>query len=74
MRYDGLKQLINNSNSSREYFLSLPVKMQIELHMSNDFIHSAADLHKFAENSERYHHSTEISEMLFNHDTDRYYK
>ena len=45
MRYENLQQLIQNSNRSRAYFLSLPVESQYELHQYNDYIHSAAELH-----------------------------
>ncbi len=45
MRYENLQQLIQNSNSSRAYFLSLPVESQYELHQYNDYIHTAAELH-----------------------------
>lgn len=49
MRYQNLHDLISHSSSSRSYFLSLPVSMQILLHDHNDAIHSAAELHMQAE-------------------------
>lgn len=45
MQYDNLQSLIRNSSSSRKYFLSLPVDMQMELHRQNEYIHSAQQLH-----------------------------
>ena len=45
LQYDNLKELISHSNSSRKFFLSLPVSMQLMLHNRSDDIHSAADLH-----------------------------
>lgn len=48
MQYNNLQSLINNSSSTRKYFLSLPVATQLELHKHNEYIHSATDLHKTA--------------------------
>ena len=48
LKYDGLKSLIQNSPSSRSYFLSLPVNVQLKLHEYSGEIHSAQDLHHFA--------------------------
>lgn len=53
MHYDNLQSLIENSSSSRHFFLSLPVKMQIELHEHNDYIHSAHQLHYLADSIQR---------------------
>lgn len=46
MRYENLNQLIRESSSSRRYFLSLPVSMQLKLHEHNDYIHTADELHR----------------------------
>lgn len=46
MRYKSLNQLLANSSSSRQYFLSLPIGMQIELRGHAEAIHSADDLHQ----------------------------
>lgn len=46
MPYENLEALIDKSQSSRRYFLSLPIRMQMELHAQSDWIHSAAQLHK----------------------------
>ena len=62
MRYDSLHDLINSSSSSRKFFLSLPVKMQICLHEHNDYIHTADELHRKAEIIEKYEHHCKLSE------------
>ena len=48
MMYHDLQELIQNSRSSREYFLSLPVKTQCRLHDYHEHVHSAAQLHRAA--------------------------
>lgn len=45
MKYSNLNALINGSKSSRDFFLSLPVSMQMKLHEHSPYIHSAAELH-----------------------------
>lgn len=62
MKYDNLHDLISHSNSSKKYFLSLPVSMQVALHEHNDYIHTAAELHARADAIEKYNHAVEISE------------
>lgn len=62
MKYNNLHDLISNSRSSRKYFLSLPVSMQITLHEQNNYIHSAAELHSRVDAIEKYNHAVEISE------------
>lgn len=61
MRYNNLHDLISGSSSSRRYFLSLPVKMQLTLHRHNDYIHSAEELHKCTEAIKAYDHSVFLS-------------
>ena len=47
MRYHTLHELIQNSPSSRSFFLSLPVPTQCRLHEEyNVYVHSAAELHR----------------------------
>lgn len=46
MIYHDLQELIQNSRSSREYFLSLPVKTQCRLHDYHEHVHSAQELHR----------------------------
>ena len=48
MRYNNLNSLLSGSRSSRAYFLSLPVSLQIELHKYGDYIETAVDLHESA--------------------------
>ncbi len=45
MKYSNLNELITGSKSSRDFFLSLPVNMQMKLHEHSPYIHSAAELH-----------------------------
>ncbi len=54
MRYENLHQLIDSSSSSRAYFLSLPVFTQLGLHKQNEFIHTAEELHRFADTFKAY--------------------
>ena len=44
MQYKNLHALIEGSSSSRSFFLSLPVELQLKLHEQNDYIHTALDL------------------------------
>ena len=53
MAYPDLNALIHHSASTRQYFLSLPVEMQMELHLHNDSIHTAAQLRLRAERLEK---------------------
>ena len=55
MRYDNLNHLVRESSSSRKYFLSLPIETQIALHEHNEYIHTAAELHRRADTLEIYH-------------------
>ena len=47
MKYQNLQALITGSKSSRAYFLSLPVKEQMQLHCFNNAIHTAQQLHEY---------------------------
>lgn len=49
MKYKDLQDLISHSATTRQYFLSLPVPLQLTLHKCNPYIHTAADLHLQAE-------------------------
>lgn len=62
MRYENLNQLIRESSSSRRYFLSLPVSMQLKLHEHNDYIHTADELHRRTDAILKYERQLEISE------------
>lgn len=62
MRYENLNKLICLSSSTRRYFLSLPVSLQMELHNYNDFIHTAAELRRFTEQLEKYNKQVMLSE------------
>ena len=41
MQYANLHELIMHSSSTRRYFLSLPVSVQMQLHEQGDYIRSA---------------------------------
>lgn len=49
MQYNSLHHLISRSSSSRRFFLSLPVEVQMVLHKDNFFIHTQFDLRNKAE-------------------------
>lgn len=49
MLYNSLHHLINKSASSRAFFLSLPVEVQMALHKDNYFIHTQLQLRRKAE-------------------------
>lgn len=45
MKYENLQDLLSHSTTTRQYFLTLPVSLQLVLHKYNSYIHTAADLH-----------------------------
>ena len=61
MQYANLSDLISHSNSTRQYFLSLPVETQLSLHEHNNYIHTAAELHARAGAMEHYRRALTIS-------------
>lgn len=48
MAYYDLHALLDSSSSTREYFLSLPIDLQIKLHQKKELVHTAEDLHRLA--------------------------
>lgn len=62
MRYENLHDLLISSRSTRQYFLSLPVKLQLSLHNHNDYIHTAQELHLQASMIEKYEHHCNLSD------------
>lgn len=64
MKYNNLKHLVRVSSSSRRYFLSLPVIMQMELCEHNEYIHNAADLHRHVNAIEAYRRQVQISKYF----------
>ncbi len=46
--FQGLEELIGKSSSSRAYFLSLPVEIQLGLHHLHAHIHTAQQLRTYA--------------------------
>ena len=53
MRYQNLHALIQNSRSSRAYFVSLSPAVQCALHAQNEFVHSAQELRALAAAAQR---------------------
>ena len=64
LRYDNLNHLVRESSSSRQYFLSLPVPMQIQLHEHNESIHTAAELHRYVDEVNIYHKQVQLSKYF----------
>ncbi len=62
MKYDNLNHLVRESSSSRRYFLSLPVAMQMALHEHGDYIHTAAELHRRVDAIKAYNRQVQLSE------------
>ncbi len=56
MRFSNLQELLRNSSSSRQYLLSLPTAVQLQLHTQNSWIHTQYELrrnaHAISENRE----------------------
>ncbi len=65
MQYANLHDLIMRSSSTRRYFLSLPVSLQLQLHEQNACIHSAAQLRAQVYTTEKYNRSVELADSLF---------
>lgn len=53
MKYDNLHELLAHSSSTRNYFLTLPVATQLALHKLDSAIHTAADLHFYAQSDNK---------------------
>ena len=64
MSYENLRQLLQNSSSSRRYFLSLPVELQMTLHKQGAYIHRADDLRRYAAAAADYRHHVQLSGAL----------
>lgn len=48
MPFPDLQTLLQVSSSSRQFLLSLPVNVQLQLHEQNEWIHTQADLRRYA--------------------------
>ena len=48
LRYKNLSQLLAKNSDSKQYYLSLPIGMQMKLRDHGEAIHSADDLHHFS--------------------------
>lgn len=62
MRYNNLRELVRSSSSTRRYFLSLPVEMQMSLSEHGESIRTAAELHRMVSVIENYEHHCKLSE------------
>lgn len=49
MKAENLKDLIRRSSSTRQFFMSLPVPDQMELHRHNEHVKTADQLHRYAD-------------------------
>ncbi|MGM9637648.1 MAG: hypothetical protein ACI3YK_06660 [Eubacteriales bacterium] len=49
MRYENLCELIRGSAGSRRFFFDLSVEDQLAMQPYGDFIHTAEDLHRYAD-------------------------
>lgn len=47
--YDDLHDLLMSSDSVRQYFLKLPVRVQMTVHQRNDEIKSPEELHRYVD-------------------------
>lgn len=47
--YNDLSTLLCGSSSTRAYFISLPVWLQVVLHQKHNYIRTAAELHRIAD-------------------------
>ncbi|HJB26501.1 MAG TPA: hypothetical protein H9662_07830 [Firmicutes bacterium] len=64
MSYQNLEELLEHSQSSRDFFLSLPVELQRDLHRHSDYIHTAAQLHGRAASVQELNRLEELSRRL----------
>ena len=48
MRFSNLQERLRNSSSSRQYLLSLPTAVQLQLHTQNSWIHTQYELRRNA--------------------------
>ena len=48
-----LHELLNKSSSTRKYFLSLPVEVQMDVHQFNDTIKTAEQLHRYVDTANK---------------------
>lgn len=61
MAYENLRGLIAGSSSTRAYFLSLPVELQLALHEQDAVIRTAAELRRRAAALEDYRRHVRLS-------------
>ena len=47
--YQDLHDLLMNSDSTRQYFMKLPVNLQLTVHKQNEEIKTAEELHKYVD-------------------------
>lgn len=64
MQYQNLNELFQHSSSSRQYFLSLPVEIQLQVSEYGTDIHTAAQLHETVRLVKKHQHAVMLSESL----------
>lgn len=47
--YENLHELLMCNDKERQYFLKLPVNVQLTIHQRNDEIKTVAELHRYAD-------------------------
>lgn len=68
MKYGNLKELIDKSITSRNFFMSLSPADQSRLHKYNEYIHTAEDLHNYVyadEKIKRYNENSSYFDKYF---------
>lgn len=65
MYYKNLNMLIAASKSAGSFFFSLPVETQSQLADCNALIHTAADLHLYADHVEKHAAAVRLADSLF---------
>lgn len=53
--YRDLHELLMCSDSTRQYFMKLPVNVQLTVHRQNDEIKTAEDLHQYVDHMTKIH-------------------
>lgn len=55
--YENLHDLLMSSDSVRQYFMKLPVRVQMTVHQRNDEIKSPEELHRYVDFLTKRQHS-----------------
>ena len=65
MYYSNLTALVTSSKSAGSFFFSLPIETQSQLADCGALIHTAADLHLYADRVEKYAQAVRLADSLF---------